>query len=306
MDFVTFGIILDDLERADGLSRSGLLGGGGPQSAFGMRLWSDSVGLVARVGADLPEAAWQWLRASGVDTEGVAITGWPTLRALQQLNEAGRRRQTWLVPEAAISAQLQRSVARLPAGYRLAKGWHLGVHPDDPDWDFLAGLRALGGLLSLETFRPARQPLSPAGLRRLLLAADIFSPNALSAESLVGAGEPEAMASRLLSAGASVLALRLGARGSLVAEARTGRAAWIPALPVAVVDAVGAGNAYCGAFLTGWVESGDLVESGLRGASAASLVIEHFGVPVVMPEMRQQAQARLQALRSMTRVASLG
>jgi sugar/nucleoside kinase (ribokinase family) len=91
-----------------------------------------------------------------------------------------------------------------------------------------------------------------------------------------------------------------------VAEARTGRAAWIPALPVTVVDAVGAGNAYCGAFITGWAESGDLVESGLRGAAAASLILEHFGVPVVTPEMRQQAGARQQTLQSMTKVVSLG
>src|SRR5260221_6260662 len=110
MDYVTFGIIIDDLERADGLSRSALLGGGGPESAFGMRLWSESVGLVARVGADLPDAAWQWLSASGVDAEGVTITAWPTLRARQQLDEAGRRRHTWLVPEGAVTAQLQRSV----------------------------------------------------------------------------------------------------------------------------------------------------------------------------------------------------
>jgi sugar/nucleoside kinase (ribokinase family) len=306
MDYVAFGIIVDDLERADGLSRTGLLGGGGPQSAFGMRLWSDSVGLVARVGSDLPDAAWQWLRASGVDAEGVAITAWPTLRARQQLDQAGRRRHAWLVPEAAISAQLQRTVAQLPAGYRRARGWHLGVHPDDPDWDFLAGLKALGGLVSLETFRPTAQPLAPAALRRLLQAADIFSPNALSAESLVGSGEAEAMASRLLAAGAGVLALRLGARGSLVAEARTGWAAWIPALPVTVVDAVGAGNAYCGAFITGWAESGDLVESGLRGAAAASIIIEHYGVPVVTPEIQQEAALRLETLRSRTKAIHLG
>jgi sugar/nucleoside kinase (ribokinase family) len=309
MDYVTFGIILDDLERADGLSRHGLLGGGGPQSAFGMRLWSESVGLAARVGADLPESAWHWLRASGIDTAGVAVTAWPTLRALQYLDETGRRRQTWRVPEAAILAQLQRTVADLPATYRAARGWHLGVHPDDPDWDFLAELKALGGLVSVETFRPAAQPMPLATLRRLLEMAPLFSPNALSAESLVGAGgpsAPQALVAWLLTAGALVVALRLGAKGSLVAEARMGQAAWIPALPVTVVDAVGAGNAYCGAFLTGWVETADLVEAGLRGAVAASLIIEHFGVPVVTPEMRQQASARLETLRSRVTVARLG
>jgi sugar/nucleoside kinase (ribokinase family) len=306
MDYATFGIIIDDLERADGLSRRGLLGGGGPQSAFGIRLWSESVGLVARVGTDLPATAWQWLRESGIDTQAIQITSWPTLRALQRLDQAGKREHIWLVPEEAVGGNLRRTIVDLPAAYKAARGWHLGVHPDAPDLDFIAALRSLGGAVSLETFRPAAHALSPAALRRLLEAAHIFSPNRLSAGSLVGPGAPEAMAARLLAAGARVLALRLGARGSLVAEARTRQAAWIPALPVTVVDAVGAGNAYCGAFLTGWVETANLVEAGLRGAAAASLVIEHFGVPVMTPELRQQARARLQTLRSMAKVVSLG
>jgi len=127
----------------------------------------------------------------------------------------------------------------------------------------------------------------------------------VSAASLVGAGQPEALARRLLAAGAAVLTLRLGARGSLVAEARTGRAAWIPALPVTVVDAVGAGNAYCGGFLTGWVETGDLLEAGLRGAAAASLILEDFGAPVVTPALRQAAQDRLGVLRPQARAFRL-
>ena len=305
MDYVTFGIIIDDLERADGLSRRGLLGGGGPQSAFGMRLWSESVGLVARVGADMPKAAWQWLREAGIDTRGVQVTPWPTLRALQRLDGAGRRQHLWQVPDEAIEAQLSRSLADVPSAYAAARGWHLGVHPETPDWDFLAALRGRGGCISLETFRPAQQALAPAALRRLLEAADIFSPNALSAESLVGSGDPQAMAARLLAAGAGVLALRLGARGSLVAQAGRGQAAWIPALPVDVVDAVGAGNAYCGAFLTGWAETADLVEAGLRGAAAASFIIEDFGVPLVTPALRREAFARLQQLRAKVEVFSL-
>ena len=305
MDYVTFGLILDDLLRADGLSRTGLLGGGGPQSAFGMRLWSDSVGLVGRVGADLPEAARVWLRDSGIDTLGLTQTAWPTLRALQRLDADGRRRHSWLVSAAAVGAQLEKHAADLPASYQPVRGWHLGVHPDEPDWDFLAGLRARGGRLSVETFRPAAQSLAPKALARLLRATDIFSPNEFAAASLVGPAAPELLARRLLDAGAAVLALRLGARGSLVAEAVTGHAVWIPAFPVAVVDAVGAGNAYCGAFLTGWVETGDLLEAGLRGAAAASLIIEAFGVPLVTPAACQLAQSRQQALRPLARTFQL-
>ena len=309
MDFVTFGIVIDDIVQAGGLSSNGQLGGGGPQTAFGMRLWTEPgrVGLVARVGADLPETAWEWLRASGIDTGGVLVTtSYPTLRARQDLDAAGRRAHRWQVSGEVVAAQLARSIGGLPAGYGAARGWHLGVHPDEVDIEFLRALRRLGGQVSVETFRPAQGRLAPAALRALLEAADIFSPNTLSAESLVGPGEPAVLTARLLAAGGSIVALRRGAHGSLVADGRSGEAALIPACPVTVVDAVGAGNAYCGAFVTGWVETGDIVEAGLRGAVAASMVLEQFGAPIVDEAARAAARRRLAALRPLVRSVHLG
>ncbi len=299
MDYVTFGIILDDVAFPDGRVARDLLGGGGPQTAFGMRLWAERVGLAARVGEDLPAGAWAWLRASGVDTEGVRVTGFPTLRAWQHLSPEGGRRHEWQVPLAAVGAQLERLVADLPQAYRHARGWHLGLHPEEPPLAFMADLRALGGVVSVEPFRAALQPLAPAALRALLAATDIFSPNLADARSLVGPGTPEAVVGRLLDAGATVVALRLGAAGSLVADGHSGRTARIPALPVAVVDPVGAGNAYCGGFLTGWVETGNVAEAGLRGAVAASFLLEQYGLPDAghAAGWEQVKMARLDALK---------
>ncbi|MEP7358457.1 MAG: hypothetical protein ABI847_14515, partial [Anaerolineales bacterium] len=133
MDYVTFGIIIDEIVRADGTRWPDKLGGGGPQTAFGMRLWAEAgqVGVAARVGGDMPAAAWQWLEASGINTAGVSVTALPTLRARQSLDTDGRRRHEWLVPGEVISAQLARSIERLPPAYRGARGWHLGVHPEE-------------------------------------------------------------------------------------------------------------------------------------------------------------------------------
>lgn len=292
MDYVTFGLIIDDVAFPDGRVATDLLGGGGPQTAFGMRLWGQpgQVGLAARVGADLPETASAWLRANSIDTAGVRVTEWPTLRARQLLSMDGGRRHAWQVPEEVIGAQLARSVEALPESYRRARGWHLGLHPDEPDLGLLAGLRALGGVVSVEPFRPALERLTPAAVRGLLTAADIFSPNLNDARSLVGPGTADEVTRRLLEAGASVVALRLGTEGSLVAEGKSGRWARIPAVPVTVVDPVGAGNAYCGGFLTGWVETGDVVEAGARGAVAASFLLEQYGLPptIRVAEVRER------------------
>ena len=73
MDFVTFTIIIDDIVFPDGRTAMGVLGGGGPQTAVGMKLWSDRVGLVANVGADLPDAARQWLAGEITDAEAVEM-----------------------------------------------------------------------------------------------------------------------------------------------------------------------------------------------------------------------------------------
>ena len=45
-----------------------------------------------------------------------------------------------------------------------------------------------------------------------------------------------------------------------------------------VVDATGAGNSYCGAFLAGWIQTGDAVQAARWGAVAGSFAIESTGV----------------------------
>ena len=63
---------------------------------------------------------------------------------------------------------------------------------------------------------------------------------------------------------------------------------------VEVVDPVGAGNAFCGGFLTGWVQSGDLLTAGLYGVVSASFLVEAEGVPdPPLDELIDEAQRRL-------------
>jgi hypothetical protein len=86
MEMVTFTIIVDDIVYPDGHSAMACLGGGGPQTAFGAKLWfsdNERVGLAAGIGADFPESCRTWLEETGIDTHG--LLQWPlsTLRAWQ-------------------------------------------------------------------------------------------------------------------------------------------------------------------------------------------------------------------------------
>jgi len=58
-----------------------------------------------------------------------------------------------------------------------------------------------------------------------------------------------------------------------------------------IVDQTGAGNTYCGAFLVGWLETGDLRQAAGYGAVAASFALEVIGAadpPVDMIERRTE------------------
>jgi len=302
VDFVAFNIILDDIVFPDGRSVMGELGGGGPQTAFGMRLWADSVGLVAGVGPDFPQVWWQQLNAWGIDLRGVRHLDVPSLRAWQLLEEDGRRTQVWRVAPQVIRAHFERRLDQMPEDYLQAKGFHLGVHPLEARGDFIEPLQSQGAVASIEPFKPAERRPSAEELRRLLSLATIFSPNLGEAISLLGQGSPESLLKQLLDGGTEVVALRLGDQGALLGR-RGEEGAWhIPAVPVQVVDPTGAGNAFCGGFLVGWVQFEDLVEAGLRAVVSASFMVTQVGMPrMTMEDARALARERLSALRSKVR-----
>ncbi len=304
---VAFGVVIDDIVFPEGRTTMNVLGGGGPQAAFGLKLWADSVGLAAKVGGDLPESAWAWLRDSGIDTEGVRVNEAVTPRAWQVTEADGRRTQVWRTPPESVT-QPRYTFNQLPDSYQRALGFHFGVHPEEADLQFAAHLRRAGGVVSVSPFRPASQPLPPETLRQLIDMADIFSPNLLDAASLVGPGSPRGLARRLIEAGESrarLIVLRMGESGSLIAEGQTGQVAVVPALRVAVKDSVGAGDAYCGGFLAGWIESHSLITAGLYGSVAASFAVEQVGLPVITADLRAEARRRLAALEPLVEFTSL-
>ena len=300
-DLIAYSIIIDDLVFPDGRTMMGMLGGSGPQTAFGMKLWADDVGLVGGIGHDFPANAVAWLTAMEIDLSGVRrYEQHPTLRAWQIFEDDGRRTQVWRSQGQAIPDQLALRFEQLPPAYRTAQGFHYGVHPDHPNLSLAHGLRASGVCVGIEPFKHAEHRLANVEFQELCSAGQIFSPNLHEVETMIGPGAPLEQLERLTAAGAQIAVLRLGAEGSLVQRADTGETWHIPAVPAIVVDPCGAGNAYCGGFLAGWVQSRDLRTSGLYGAVAASFLLEQVGLPPANLAMqRAEAQKRLAHLQGL-------
>jgi sugar/nucleoside kinase (ribokinase family) len=77
-----------------------------------------------------------------------------------------------------------------------------------------------------------------------------------------------------------VLVFRSGKYGCLVATKSKSES--LPAFhntSQTVVDPTGGGNAFCGGFCAGWIQSRDLVTAAMYGNIAASFVIEQYGLP---------------------------
>jgi len=294
MDFITYSLILDDIVFPDGRTAMGVLGGGGPQTAFGMKLWADSVGLVGGIGHDFPVGARRWLEGMEIDTAGLrCFPQHASLRSWQVFDWDGRRTQVWRTRGQAVSDQLALRFEDLPLSYQTARAFHLGVHPESPDLAMIHALRANGMMVSVEPFKHAGRPLPAAELQALVAAGHVFSPNQYEAETMTSPGEPLTLIRRLVDAGSEIIAMRLGEQGSILHRADTGETWHIPAFATPVVEPCGAGNAYCGGFLVGWVQTGDLRMAGLYGAVAASFLVEQVGLPPVGPDYRQEARRRL-------------
>lgn len=288
--YATWGIILDDIIYPDGRSAMGTLGGGGLYAACGMRLWHGDVALCAAVGADFDA---QLLEPHGFDGSGLVVTEWPTPRAWQLLEENGRRTQIPRITAVSWFNQLVRTPAAQPIPHT-CKAFHFFGRGDDQEERFAQTLAKAGLLLSAEPIVGADSTAEEiAIMKRCLAYFDIFSPGTPEAKLLVGERPATEQLRALADLGPGIVALRQGAAGSLIYEREQDRFWRVPAAAAQVVDVTGAGNAFCGGLVVGWLETGDIRQAAAQATVSAAMTIEQAGPPlidaVVMAEAKRRA-----------------
>lgn len=119
---------------------------------------------------------------------------------------------------------------------------------------------------------------------------DIALPGFEDARHLTGLTQPQAIADHYLTAGAKIVALTLGADGTLVATSE--RNELIPAFRVQAVDATAAGDTFDGAFLAEWLRHGDPFAAAHYANAAAALSTLGYGAVAPIPR-REAVEAFL-------------
>jgi 2-dehydro-3-deoxygluconokinase len=120
---------------------------------------------------------------------------------------------------------------------------------------------------------------------------DILLPSLDDSQQLTGLQDADAIADFYLGLGAPLVALKLGAEGSLIAT-RGGRHRLAPH-KVSAVDATGAGDTFDGSFLSRLLEGDDPVAAGRYANVAAALSTTGYGAVTPIP----RKEAVLEALR---------
>ncbi|MBO9451157.1 sugar kinase [Tropicibacter sp. R16_0] len=145
-------------------------------------------------------------------------------------------------------------------------------------------VKAAGGLVSYDT--NLRLKLWPIERARAVTHAamaqcDIALPGLDDAEQLTGLSEPDAIADFYLDLGAKIVALTLGAEGTLVATPE--KRERVKGRRVEAVDATAAGDTFDGAFLARLVAGDSPFEAARYANAAAALSTQGYGAVAPMP-----------------------
>jgi 2-dehydro-3-deoxygluconokinase len=123
----------------------------------------------------------------------------------------------------------------------------------------------------------------------VIARCDICLPSYDDVAAITGLQDPDALVDHCLRLGAKVVALKLGEKGALVADAHQRQR--IAPHPCKPVDATGAGDTFGGAFVHRFLQGDSLAQAGRYACAAAALSTQGYGAVAPIPTAQQVLQA---------------
>jgi ribokinase len=292
--FLTFGnLLVEDVVMPDGRQLPDRLGGDSLYAAIGARAFADDVELVTRLGRKFPPRLVRALERA-VYGAGLIPTEHDTVRLWVEWGVEGRGRFTFHEDAGTYEDTTPVPDEIPPALAERLEAVHLAPVPFPAMEALVRWARPRARVLTVD---PHYQHVSGTAeqWKRLLPLVDAFLPSRDEATALLdGWPGAEDAVTELATWGARVAVVKLGAEGSIAW--RDGELARMPAATAGLVDPTGCGDAFCGGFLVGLAESGDLRTALAHGAVAASFAGEGHGAEHALAPDRAEAQRRLTAL----------
>jgi len=280
-DVVVVGnLTVDDVVHPNGETTMASPGGNTIYAATGALIWGPSVGVVARVGTDFPVTALDRLRDAGLDTGGLRPIEGPTVRNWVIYEHDGRRSWVYRTPPER-RLEVAPSPGDIPAKWTDQKQdrapvVHVAAMPFEAAVGIVGHLRAEGrrAVVTLDTHEAWS-----AGRDEVLALArrvDVFVPSHGELGAILGYDDPERACRELQAEGVPAVIVKCGEKGALVSTPG-GRPVRIAPPDVAVVDATGAGDTFCGGLAAGLAVGESLVIATQRGAATAGAALGASG-----------------------------
>ena len=316
------GLRVDYLITLDGQAHLREMGGNALYAAVGAKIWTDQVGLLARVGENYPVGWRDALRRHGLDTSGVRVMpGQQDLRTFFAYLDPCTRVDTDPAFHFAhigqnLPDELCDYVHSTPGQDDPDDYEPLAVQPEDWPRTFDGACALHLSPISIRTHAnlPARArqagvtqvtadpgerymvPRLRSHIEALLRNVDVFLPSEMEVRSLMGDLDLWEAAIEFARLGPSIVVIKVGNQGALVYERESGRRTHIPPYPAHVIDSTGAGDSFCGGFAVGLAGTGDPVRAAQYGTVSASWIIEGYGALYALRFGRSETELRLNRL----------
>lgn len=237
--------------------------------------------VLTKVGDDVFGEYVRWALDATFDVDTRFVGTHPTLRtplAFAELDPPDDPRITFYREPSAPDLMIEPGDVDIASVRDVAILWvSAGALAAEPSRSTVHGLLvARGGraetIIDLD-WRPQLWDGASSATQELAVAlerATIAVGNRAECEIAVGTADPDEAADRLLGRGLSGVVVKLGGDGALVATPAERRR--VPAVPVAVVCGLGAGDAFGGALCHGLLSGWSLQESARYGNAAGAIV----------------------------------
>lgn len=266
-----------------------VLGGAPTYAGLALAALKRNVGISSKIGYDLPEKFPPLFSKFGLDTEGVLTASEETTTFENTYDEDGNREQSCRTVAADIFPQ------DIPGTYRNARSYYISpvageVPPETIDElakeDALVMLDPQGIFRNIGGDGKVRVEV-PEDLEKYLANVDIVKIGMDELDAFKGSRE--AVLEELREFGPEEAILTLGKEGCLVQS--EGEFKKIEGIDVEVKDLTGAGDVFGAAFLSNYLDTGDVDGSARFASVAAGLKLKYKG-PVGFPS-REEVEERL-------------
>jgi sugar/nucleoside kinase (ribokinase family) len=287
--YLTVGnLLVEDVVTLDGERVLGRLGGDALYAAIGARAFADDVQMVVRVGRGFPSELVQALETAGL-AAGLIPSEHRTIRLWVELGIEGGNRFAFQSGSYVEATPTPEEIAA-----ELADGLdavHVAPVPFGQMEALVAWARPRARVVTVDPHYEHMEQDWP----RILPHVDAFLPSRAEATALLGGWPGAEEAVRRISAlGVRTVAVKLGTEGSIGLHGE--ELVRLPAATPAPVDPTGCGDAFCGGFLVGLAETGDLRTAMTYGTVAAGAVAEDHGAAHALALDRGDLDSRVAAL----------